>query len=83
MDQAEVIGRVQALSAWLESWIGHLREVGRSCALGGDARWNETLAALDVAPLSDEERARHVAEGPLAARKNSVNPRGDLPNEMR
>lgn len=39
-----------------------------ACPAGGDGRWDAMLGKLGVAPLSTDERARHLREGPGQAR---------------
>src|SRR5690606_23708825 len=39
-------------------------ELALACPAGGDGRWDAMLGKLGVTPLSADERARHLREGP-------------------
>jgi hypothetical protein len=45
-----------------------IQQLALSCPAGGDERWDQRLRVLGVTPLSAEERAAHLREGPGQSR---------------
>lgn len=52
----------------LREELDDVHRLALSCPAGGDERWDQRLDALGVAPLSAEERAAHLREGPGQSR---------------
>lgn len=48
--------------------IASVVNLALACPAGGDARWDAMLDKLGVTPLSADERARHLREGPGQSR---------------
>ena len=67
---------LHALEAWIDQTRAWITDTASTSALGGDPAWDAVLSQLGIPPLSREERARHVAEGPKRLR-------GALPLEVR
>lgn len=69
-------GRVSELASWVETSVDRVRQTAASAPRGGDEQWIGLLRQLGVEPLSEEQRARHLAQGaPIS--------KGALPMEFR
>jgi hypothetical protein len=55
--------RLAQLTNWVEGTLSEARRTAASAPRGGDQRWIGLLRDLGVEPLSDAERARHLAQG--------------------
>jgi hypothetical protein len=71
-----VLGHLQGLASWVDQQAARVLEVGSTCALGGDPTWDALLRELGREPLPQDERQKHIAEGPKRVR-------GALPIEVR
>ncbi len=71
-----VLAHLRGLSSWIDDQAARVLEVGSTCALGGDPTWDAVLRDHGVQPLPQDERQKHITEGPKRSR-------GALPIEVR